>query len=109
MTDATMRDGFWRAVLRVHRGLPGLPGTGEVHGSTFVGALADVRAGWPLGPAALPLLDSVPVAGFYAYGALWPQCLRAFGLPNDLAKIVKALEREFGTPSDEELAPWTMP
>lgn len=106
-----MRRTIWKDILRVHYGLPGLPGTGEITGVTepeqFVGGFMPLKAAWPLDPhPTLYLVDAVPVAGTYLYGEHWPVIFHALlHLPEDPATIVANLAREFGMIRPSKLLP----
>jgi len=104
-----MREGFYRAIQRVHRGIPGLKGTGEIYGDHFNGGMAGVRTAWPVKPHGTGIADSVPVAGFYCFGTYWAQMIGIMGLPDNVSDIVRALEKEFGVLSDEDLERGTVP
>ncbi len=106
-----MREGFWRTLLRVYYGIPGLRGTGEIIEGQFVGGVAGVQTGWPIQRLeegewvgdTLPFIDSVPIAGFYSLGTLWPQILDELGLSGNLSRVIEQLEEEFGILPPNEL------
>lgn len=104
-----MRQGFWRMLQRVHRGIPGFAKSGHVYGEQFNGGLAGVNSGWLLAPNTMPLIDAVPVTGFYLFGAHWPQVLSAAGMGGDHAKLAKRLYEEFGITPDKDLKVGTEP
>jgi hypothetical protein len=105
-----LREGFWRAIQRIHRGIPGLIGTGHVANGQFTGGAAGIRTAWVLKPnPTTSLIDAVPIAGFYAFGRFWPEMLRMAGLPDNASALVRALEQEFGITSDESLERGTIP
>lgn len=95
--EAELRRGFWRAILRIHKGRPGLPGTGTITPTgEFVGGLAGIRVGWAVGPSeGMPLIDAIPVAGFYCFGSLWPSVVRNAGLPRRADDVITRLREEF--------------
>jgi hypothetical protein len=105
-----LREGFWRMIQRIHHGIPGLIGTGRVGGGQFTGGAAGVNTGWVLKPySTSSMLDSVPIAGFYAFGPYWAQIIKLAGLPNNLSDITLALNDEFGIASEQDLEHGTVP
>jgi len=104
-----MREGFYRAIQRVHRGIPGLKGTGQVFDDHFNGGLTDVRTAWPVKPHGTGIPDAVPIAGFYCFGHFWAKMIEVMGLPDNMSDIARVLQKEFGILSDEDLERGTVP
>jgi hypothetical protein len=104
------REGLWRMLQRISRGIPGIVGTGRVGGSQFTGGAAGLQTAWTVRPAPpLSAIDAVPIAGFYSFGILWPQVFSAIGLPGTADRVIKSLEKEFGITSQEDLVRGTVP
>lgn len=104
-----IRLGFWRMLQRIHRGIPGFAGSGNVFEDQFVGGLAGVKSAWVLLPDYTAYIDAVPIAGFYSFGTMWPKILRAVGVWGNASKATEALEAEFGIASDKDLRRGTIP
>lgn len=106
----TIREGYWRMLQRIHRGIPGLKGSGRVEGGQFIGGLAGVNTAWVVQPhGSTSMIDAVPIAGFYSLGPFWPTVLQMAGLPDNASDIARALDDEFGISSDRELKRGTVP
>jgi len=111
----TMREGFWRMVQRINKGIPGFVGTGEVSldGQQFNGGLAGMKTAWVLIPGYMSLFEAVPSAGFYLMGMYWPEILRHIGVyrlkHDNSSKAVERLEKEFGRASVKSLKVGTIP
>lgn len=105
-----LREGFWRMIQRVHRGIPGLIGTGSVGVGQFTGGAAGITTAWILKPnTTLNMIDAVPVAGFYAFGPYWAQVIKLADLPDNFSDLIRALDLEFGITSDRDLERGTVP
>lgn len=105
-----IREGFWRMLERIHLGIPGFVGSGRVDGGQFVGGLAGMNTAWVLRPRGMPLYEAVPIAGFYLFGAFWPQVLKTSGMTGKTFDIVVGrLEKEFGRTPEYELLKGTLP
>ncbi len=105
----TMREGFYRMIQRVHRGIPGLKGTGEIYGDHFNGGAAGVKTAWPIKPHGTGIPDAVSIAGFYSFGTFWPKMIEMMGLPDNVSDVARVLEKEFGLLSDDDLSRGTVP
>lgn len=105
-----LREGYWRMLQRIHRGIPGLKGTGTVNNGQFTGGAAGVQTAWVLKPhGSMSMIDAIPVAGFYSFGAYWPHMLQLMGLPDNANNILRDLDAEFGIASDRDLTRGTVP
>lgn len=109
-----LREGFWRMLLRIHYGIPGLKGSGFVSadGKQFTGGLAGMNTAWTLKASGMtmPPYEAIPTAGFYSFGQFWVQMLKLAGLDyKRMEDIVAALEKEFGIIPEEELEKGTEP
>ena len=113
----SMREGFWRMMQRIHFGIPGFKGSGEIQGDPgsqhFNGGLAGVRTAWPLRPHSTSLFETPPLAGFYSWGMYWPKILQSVGLArgkhDNFSKMVERLEKEFGRALEYDLMKGTVP
>jgi hypothetical protein len=100
-----LREGYWRMLQRIHRGIPGIKGTGTVTDGQFTGGNAGVRTAWVVRPyGTMSMIDAIPVAGFYSFGAYWPHMLKHMDLPRNANDIIRALDDEFGISSDRDLS-----
>lgn len=113
-----MREGFWRMMQRIHLGIPGFIGSGEITGhvgvdNQFVGGLAGTRTAWLLRPFGMRLFETVPLAGIYLFGMLWPQILRYAGISrgksDNFSKSAERLQKEFGMTVEYDLLKGTVP
>jgi len=113
-----MREGFWRMMQRISLGIPGFIGSGEITGhagidNQFVGGLAGTRTAWLLRPFGMRLFETVPLAGIYLFGMLWPQVLRYAGISkgksDNFSKIVERLQKEFRMTVEYDLLKGTVP
>jgi hypothetical protein len=104
-----LREGYWRMLQRIHRGIPGIKGTGTVNGGQFTGGNAGVKTAWVIRPhGTMSMIDAIPVAGFYSFGAYWPYMLKHMDLPRNANDIIRALDNEFGVASDLDLTRGTV-
>lgn len=108
--ETRLREGIWRMIQRVHKGIPGFVGSGEVQEeySQFTGGLAGVRTAWLVKPYGMGLIDAVPVAGFYLFGMYWPNMFEQAGLRGNFSKILGKLGKEFGWALESDLARGTV-
>lgn len=105
-----LREGFWRLIQRIHRGIPGIKGTGEVNNGQFTGGTAGIKTAWVVKPhGTSSMIDSIAIAGFYAFGQYWPHVIKLAGMPNNASDIIRKLEQEFGLSSDRDLEQGTVP
>ncbi len=102
---------FWRNLLRIAYGLPGILGTGVVGGNVFVGAAGHpTRVGWPLKypPKLGKLHKHLETAGVYCFGIYWKEVLGRSGaqVKGGPKYIVKMLKVKF-CGAGCKVVPWT--